>query len=173
LQLAFRSFRALEVSSKLNSAVMPLSSEKSQARARAYYARNQEQILAKAASYRRQNRERLAAEWKRYYQSKKAELYEKKKAYIAANPDKMRDWKRADYKRNRDAYLRRAAAHQRKSGSQIKRARRYSRARCLCCSEHATRGRQLIDQRSVKSSRHERHPQNRVASVKRRCHANR
>lgn len=104
-----------------------IATDEKRAKRLAYYARNRERMLADSAAYRVLNKERVAANGKKYYQLKKAELYEKKRAYMAANPEKVRRWKRADYERHRDAYIRRAAKREveKKSEIQIWRRRYY------------------------------------------------
>jgi len=89
---------------------------KKAAQQRAWRASNPERAKATAATH-----------WKTYYEKNKARLYEKKKAYMAANPEKVCKWKRADYERHREAYIRRAAKreHEKKSEIQVWRRRYY------------------------------------------------
>src|SRR5436309_6793681 len=111
---------------------MPVTSEERRAKRRAYYARNREQV----AAYRRKNKELISASWKRYYQRKKSELYDKKKAYMAANPEKVRRWKRADYERHRDAYIRRAASYSMSETAKLQRAIYYQANKKRIAARH-------------------------------------
>ncbi len=71
---------------------------------RNYYTEHKEQILLRSAEWYRQNKDKRAE----YIKRSKKQIAKQTNEYRRKNPGKVSRWKRADYLRNRDAYLIRA-----------------------------------------------------------------
>jgi hypothetical protein len=97
---------------------------------KAYHEANRNVILEKQKAYREANRNVILEKNKAHYDANKVELCEKAKAYREANKERVKENKRREYLKHRDAYI--ARAKKNRPNNEKTRERQSEKIMCEC-----------------------------------------